>query len=165
VAALAGAASVAALPLVRTSEDILQAVGFRVAALALLALVAALVLEWPSLVPFSLVLVGGLYGAELAVDDAGLDTAAPLIAAALVVTADLAYWSLEEREGVRAEPGDGLRRLAFVALVALSALLIGAMMLVLVDGVQTGSLAVDVLGAAAAAAALVAVVALARREA
>lgn len=141
----------------------MQQVGARVAAVALVALVAALVLGWSSLLPASLVLLGGIYAAQLGVDDAALDGASPMFAAGLYVTAELGYWSLEEREWVRAEPGEGLRRAGFVAALGLGSLLVASGMLVLVDAVRAGGLAVDVLGAAAAAAALIAVVVLARR--
>ena len=86
----------------------------------------------------------------------------PAVAAGLYVTAELAYWSLEERGRIEAGPGEGLRRLAVVAGLALVALLVAAALLALVDTVSARSLAVDVLGAAAAAGALLAVVLLAR---
>jgi hypothetical protein len=130
---------------------------------ALLALVAALVLAWPSLVPAALVLLGAAYATQLAVDDVSLDFRAPLFAAGLVVTAELAYWSLEERENVHAERGDALRRLGYVALLALGTLCIGAVLLVATDAMRAGGLAVDLLGAAAAAAVLLVVVLGARR--
>jgi hypothetical protein len=126
--------------------------------------VAALVLEQPWLVPVSLVSLGGLYGLQLAVDDVALDSAAALVAAGLLVTAELAYWSLEERERVKTEPGEGVRRFAFVALFGLGALVVSALLLGLVDAVGTAGLAVDLVGTAAAAAALLAVVLAARRR-
>lgn len=134
------------------------AVGFRVAAMALLVLVGALVLGWPSLLPAPLVVLGGLYAAQLALDDPALDGAAPFVAAGLLVTAELAYWSLEERDAVRADPGENLRRAAFVALLSLVALLVGSLLLVLTDSVRAGGLAVDLLGAVAAGAVLLVVV-------
>ncbi len=135
----------------------------RVILVALVVLVAALVLEWAPLLPASLALLGGVYAAELYADDARLDSAAPLFAAGLYVTAELGYWSLEERERVEAAPGEGLRRLAIVTVLGLVALVVAASLLALADVVRTRGLAVDVLGAAAAAAALLAVVLLARR--
>jgi len=135
-----------------------------VTAIAIVALVAALVLGWSSLVPAALVLLGGMYGAELAIDDAPLDAATPLVAAALLVTAELGYWAIEERESVRADPGEGPRRVAFVAVLGLGALLVASLLLALVDVVRAGGLAIDLIGAAAAAAALLAVVLFARRR-
>lgn len=127
------------------------------AALALVALVAALVLGWSLLVPASLVLLGGMYGAELAIDDAPLDAATPLFAAGLLVTAELAYWAIEERESAAADPGEGLHRVALVALLALGALLVAALLLALADNVSAVGLAVDLVGATAAAAVLIVV--------
>jgi hypothetical protein len=163
-AAVAAGTGVAALPLARADHEALVEIGYRVAAVALLALVAALALRWVKLVPVALLLLGGMYGAQLAVDDAPLDPATPLVAVLLFLTAELAYWSLEERAGARTEPGELLRRVAVVAGSALGALLVAAMLLALVDGVRTGGLAVDLLGAAAAAATLIAIALFARQQ-
>ncbi|MBA3433750.1 MAG: hypothetical protein H0U08_06615 [Actinobacteria bacterium] len=152
------------MPLARADDDAFLEVGFRVAAIAIVALVAALVLGWSSLVPAALLLLGGMYGAELAIDDAPLDAATPLVAAGLLVTAELGYWAIEEREPVRADPGEGLRRVAFVAVVGLGALLVASLLLALVDVVRADGLAIDLIGAAAAAAALLAVVVFTRRR-
>jgi len=147
---------------VARATGLLQSAGVRVAALALLVLVMALVLGWSPLVPVAIALAGGIYAAQLAVDDDALDTSAPVIAAALLLVAELAYWSLEERDLRPGDPGDGLRHAAFVAILAIGALLAGALLLALVDAVRAESLALDVLGAAAAAAILAAVVVAAR---
>lgn len=125
---------------------------------------AALGLEWAQLVPVSLLVLAGLYGAELAVDDAPLDSATPLVAVALFLVAELAYWSLEERTGAGPEPGEVLRRLAVLAGFALGSLLVAAVLLAVVDVVRTGGLAVDLLGAAAAAATLGAIALFARQQ-
>jgi len=150
------------LPLVRADDSDVRAVGARVAALALLALLAALVLGWSPLVPVALLLAGGLYGAQLAIDDAPLDAAAPVVAAALLVAAELAYWSLEERERIPGDPGSSLGRAALVAGIGAAALVVSALLLALVDVVSARGLAFDLVGAAAAAAALAAVVLAAR---
>lgn len=134
----------------------------RLSVVGSVALVAAVVVGWPSLIPAAIVAVGGVYAAQLTIDDAGLDSASPVFAAGLLVTAELAYWSLEERERVRGDAGDGLRHAAFVAGLGVAALLVGSVLLALVDAVSTRGLAVDLLGAAAAAAALLTVVVVAR---
>jgi hypothetical protein len=123
------------------------------------------VLGWPSLIPVSLVLVGGMYGAQLALDDAPLDAAAPLFAAVAFLVVELGYWSIEESEGAKGEPGNSLRRVALVAAMGLCALVVGSLLLALVDLIRAGGLAVDLVGAAAAAAVLAAVVLLARQKA
>jgi hypothetical protein len=134
----------------------------RVGAVALVTLVAALVLGWTSLIPGAVALVGGLYAAELAIADAPLDIAAPAVAAALFLCAELAYWSLDERQRWQAVPGERLRRVAFVALLGASAFVLAAVLLALVDALRARGLALDLLGAAAAAAAIAAVLVAAR---
>jgi len=138
-------------------------IGVRTGAVAVVALLAALVLGWPRLVPLSLVLLGGAYALYLAVDDAPLDAAASVFAAGLLVTAELAYWSLEERDAVPAERGEGLRRLGIVAALGACALVSSGGLLALADVARTRGLAVDLFGAAAAAVTLVSLALLARR--
>jgi hypothetical protein len=154
---------VAVLPLTR-GGDAFQAIGARVTGVAFLALVAAVVLGRAALVPVAAVIAGGLYGAELAIADAPLDVAAPAVAAGLFVTVELAYWSIEERQRWKGDPGEGLRHVAFVALVAAGAFLVSALLLTVVDAVRARSLALDLLGATAAAAVLVAILVLARQS-
>jgi fucose 4-O-acetylase-like acetyltransferase len=158
---VAGLGALAAVPLARASDDV-AGPGVRVTAIAVVALIAALVLEWTPLVPTALVLVSGLYAAQLAIDDAALDTTSPAFAAGLLVTAELAYWSLEERDHIRGEPGAGLRHAAFVAALGVATLLVASVLLAVADAVRTKGLAVDLLGAVAAAAALFAIVLFAR---
>lgn len=138
--------------------DTAVSVGVRLVALAFVFLVAGVVLGWAFLIPVSLVSLGAAYAIHLYVDDPGLEARAPLLAAGLVLTAELGYWSLEEREYLLADPGDRLRRLGFVLLLGLGALAVGALPLAVADLARTSGLAVDLLGAAAAAAALLVVV-------
>jgi hypothetical protein len=81
------------------------------------------------------------------------------------VTAELAYWSLDERDGVRAERGEALRRVAYLAALGVAALVAATALLALVEAVRMRGLAVDLVGAAAAAAALLAIVLVARARA
>jgi hypothetical protein len=116
----------------------------------------------PSPLPLALVLLGAEYALLLGVDDVPLDNRAPLVAALLLVTGELAYWSLELRVAVAEEPGAIARRVAYVALLALLGMLLGAVMLALVDAAGAGGLWLEALGALAALAALVLVLQLAR---
>jgi hypothetical protein len=143
-------------------DDAFREAGARVGAGAFLALVAGIVLAWPSLVPVAAALAGGLYGVELAIADAPLDVAAPAVAAGLFLCAELAYWSLEERTRWRGDAGEGLRRVAVVAVLGASAFLVAAVLLALVDAVRARGLALDVLGAIAAVTVLATVLAAAR---
>ena len=155
--------AVDAVPLAR-GDATFQAVGARVAAVAFLALVAALVLGWPSLVPVAVALAGGIYALELAIDDVPLDVAAPAVAVGLLLAAELAYWSLDERERAVGDPGEGLRRAAYAVLLGVATLVIAGVLLALVDGVRARGLALDLVGAVAAAAVLVTVLVTARRK-
>jgi hypothetical protein len=122
-----------------------------------LALVVALVLGWSGFVPASLGALGGFYGLQLAVDDAPVDLAAPLVAAGLVAVAELAYWSLEERERIEGEPGDAFRRLGYLAGLVLATFVVASLLLATVDAARTEGLAIDLLGAGAAVAVLLAI--------
>jgi hypothetical protein len=154
---------VAAVPIAR-GGDVFQTAAVRMVGIAFLVLVAGLVLVGPSLVPVSAFIVGGVYGAELAISDAPLDAAAPMVAAGLFLAVELGYWSLDERGRWQSEAGAAPRRAALVALLAAAAALVAAGLGVFVDAVQTTSLAVDLVGATAAAALLVAVLLLARGQ-
>ena len=143
-------------------SDAFRQAGVRVGALAFLALVAAIVLAWSQLVPVAAALAGGLYGLELAVADAPLDVAAPAVAVALLLCAELAYWSLEERTRWQGDAGDGVRRAALVLLLGVGAFFVAALMLALVDAVRARGLALDLVGAFAAATVLAVVLIVAR---
>jgi hypothetical protein len=151
------------LPIAR-GDAAFREVGVRIGAVAFLALVAAVVLGWSPLVPVAAAIGGGLYAAELAIEDAPLDVAAPAVAAGLLLCTELAYWSLEERTRWRGEAGDGLRRVAFVALLGIAALMVAAVLLALVDAVRARGLALDLLGATAAVAVVATVLVITRAE-
>jgi len=142
--------------------DAFQSFGVRIGAVAFVALVAGIVLGWTPLIPVSVAAAGGLYGVELAIADAPLDTAAPGVAAGLLLCTELAYWSGEERTRWLGDAGDGLRRAAVVALLGAGAFFVTAVLLALVDAVRTRGLAVDLLGAIAAVTVLATVLVVAR---
>jgi hypothetical protein len=159
VACLVGLTVVALLG----ADGVAVAVGVRLGGLAFLSLVAAVVIGWSPLVALSVGLVGAAYATHLALDNPSLDGKAALLGAGLLLTAELAYWSLEEREHVATEPGEAFRRLGLLLGLALAVLGAGIALLIVSDAVRTGGLAVDLAGAAAAAAALLVVVLFARR--
>src|SRR6185437_14146956 len=108
-------------PLARAGGGVHHA-GLRigVVAVALLAVVLVLGVQWAVPIPF--VVVTGIYGAQLAVDDAPL----------------------------------------YVAALGVGALVASALLLALADAIRARGLGIDVLGAVAAASALLAVVLFAR---
>ena len=141
--------AVAGVPLAR-GHGAFEEADVRVAAIAFVALIAAVVQGWAWLVPASIALTGGSYAAELAIDDVPLDAAAPIVAVGLLLAAELAYWSLDERNRATGDAGQDLRRTALVALGAAGTLLLGGVLLALVDEVRARGLALDVLGVLAA---------------
>jgi hypothetical protein len=113
-------------------------------------------------VPASILVLGGMYATQLVVDDAVVDVSAAAVAAGLLVTAELAYWSLEERERVATEGGESARRLAYVAGLGAAAAVVSLALLTLADAFRAQGLAVDLLGILAAGAAVVGAWALVR---
>jgi hypothetical protein len=132
--------------------------------LAALVLAAGLLLRTPAAVPAAIVLLGGEYALVLSVEGSALDTRAAVVAAGLLVAAELAYWSLELRAEITDEPGSYARRLAVLALLALGALVLAGGLLAVVDLAGREGLAVEIAGAAAAFAAVVLLWSLARRD-
>ncbi|HEY7796001.1 MAG TPA: hypothetical protein VIA10_18495 [Gaiellaceae bacterium] len=114
-------------------------------------------------VPVALGLLGGGYVALLGFEAEGLHASAPLVAGGLYAIAELAYWSLELRGPVADERGTYLRRLALLAAGLAAVTLLGVGLLALVEAVETGGVAIDLIGGAAAVAA-VALLALAARR-
>ena len=138
------------VPLAFDAEQ--PAVGWTIAALgglgSLCFLAAGLAL--PTLVVPGAALVGGGYTILLAVDGGRLDRNAPVVAAALLLSCELAYWAHELRTTSPDEPGARARRAAWLATLVLLALLLGASLLAVVDLARVEGIAVELLGAAAA---------------
>ena len=97
----------------------------------------ALAGRWPSLLPWGVVGVGAGYTVFLALREGTVDPRAPIVAAALFAAAELAFWSVEPREGWR-EPTVLIRRIACVGVGALGTALVGALLLVLVADTSGG---------------------------
>lgn len=115
-------------------------------------LTVGLVVGWAMLLPAALTLLGGEYALTLAAGDLPLDGRAPAFGAGLLVAAELGYWSLELRARVTEEAGGHARRAAWIALVALGGLLLGAALLALVDRAGQEGVALEAVGALAAVA-------------
>lgn len=122
------------------------------AAGAVLLLSLALASARSAPLPFALLILVAIYS----VPEGDRVIAAPLYAAALLLTAEAAYWSFDERIRVRIEPGAGRPRL--LAVLAVSAAAIPASTVVL--AVAKADVARSPVLTAAGAAAIVACVAL-----
>jgi hypothetical protein len=131
--------------------------------LAMLVLAVALVRAQSASVTVAIALLGGAYGGSLFLGTGSIDAWAPIEATALVLAAELAYWSLELRPWVQAEPGVLVRRAALVGATGAGTLAVGATLLAAASAPVGGGVAWEAVGVAAAAAALAVVVRLARR--
>jgi hypothetical protein len=99
--------------------------------------------------------IAGL-GAEYAIGlgDSGLDGRVPLYAVALLVTAELAYWSVQLRGAAADEPGMAQRRVIGLLLGATAALIVCTTLVTLARVQLGGGLAAEAAGLVAAVGAL-----------
>jgi hypothetical protein len=134
---------------------------------AVAALAVALWRGWPVVVAWALALLGAGYAVALALgpERATVDAAVPLVAAALLVVAELAYWSLELRAPGSWEGPLLTRRLAALGALALVSLALGSIVVVATAVELRGGLGLDLVGVAAAVATLAVLAGLARRGA
>jgi hypothetical protein len=131
-----------------------------VGAAAVLLLVVGLAAARPSLIPWPLVLLAAEYA--WSVGGGPIDQWAPLVAGALLVIAELSYWSLE----LRGSSPDGNRlterRAGLIAALGIGAVALGGLVLA-ATAIRLGTgIAADLIGVAAAVAALAVVATLAR---
>ena len=130
-------------------------------AAAVVLLACALALRWPSLLAWSLALLGGEYAVWLAGRGGAVDARSPLYAAGLLLVAELAYEGLD-RSGVRAEPELLARRGLQLAGVALGAVAAGTVVLAAAAIPLGGGVALTAVGVVAATLALLLIARLAR---
>jgi hypothetical protein len=121
--------------------------------LANLALAAALLMRWPGVLAWAAALLGGQYAASLLLRDGPIDPLAPLYAALLLVTAELAFWAVEARPALGGRPVL-LRRLAQFVVLAAGAAAAGAGLLAVSEGGTGGGLELQLAGLFAAVATL-----------
>jgi hypothetical protein len=129
-------------------------------AAAVLLLAVGLAAALPSLIPWPLVLLAAEYAWSLGGGE--VDQLSPLVAGALLVIAELSYWSLELRS--RTQDADRLteRRAGLIAALAIASVALGGLVLA-ATSVRLGTgIAADLVGVAAAVAALAVVATLAR---
>jgi hypothetical protein len=131
-----------------------------IGAAAVLLLVVSVAAAKPSLIPWPLVLLAGDY--VWSVGGGAIDQWSPLVAAALLVIAELSYWSLELRN--RTQDADRLteRRAGLIAALGIGSFVLGDLVLA-ATSVQLGTgIVADLVGVTAAVAALAVIATLAR---
>ena len=130
------------------------------AALAIALLSVALTTARPGPIPFALLLLGAVY----AIPDAGRAAATPVFGSALLLTAELAYWSLDERVHLRLEAGALMPRLLAILAVAAAAIPASTLVLVTAEAGVERSPATTAVGGAAIVACIALLTSLARRR-
>jgi hypothetical protein len=121
----------------------------------------ALCTRWRSVFPLGIALVGASYGVFLGIHNGPVDQWAPAVAAALLVAAELGFWSLE-RSPSRSERAVLLRRVGGLAGAAVVTALIGSLVLVVATG-ASGGVPLEAAGVGAAVLAVAAIARLASR--
>jgi hypothetical protein len=114
-----------------------------VAAILLLSLALAAARSSP--IPFAVLLLGAIY----AIPDGERAIAAPIYGGALLLTAELAYWSLDERVHQRVQPGTFTPRLLGILAVSVGAIPLSALTLIAAEADVPRSPATTAAGAAA----------------
>jgi hypothetical protein len=135
------------------------AAGGCVAGLVLLA--GGLVLRWPGTIPWAVIFTGAGYvvtrhGTSI------VDAWASVVGVLLLVSAELASWSIDHDSRIRAEPGLVIRRVVTLVALATAALLLDFILLGAAAVSASAGLLVAAAGAAAAVSAVAVVLRLAR---
>jgi hypothetical protein len=142
--------------------DRLSEVVLGVGAFGVLLAGVAIVARLPSVFPVALAAVGASYATFLGLKGGALDRWAPLVAASLLVGAEVGFWALEPGTG----RGGGIvvaRRVVGLVGGALLTALVAVLVLALTSGV-TGGVALEAVGVGAAVLTLAAIALLAMRS-
>lgn len=111
----------------------------------------------------SLFLAGATYVGFLVLDHPGVDPAAPLVAVLLLLSGELAAWSLDERWAMRMDSGIVWRRAVALSVLALVGLALSTLAVGLSAAPATHGLPWTILGAIAAVAVAGTAITLVRR--
>lgn len=114
--------------------------------------------------PWALALAGGEYAALVLIKDGAIDPVATASAAALLLSAELAYWSLGPQVASD-EPSLARRRVGLVATACLASAAVGMITLSASQLSVRGSLLLDLVGVGAAVGVLALLAYLARMHA
>ena len=131
-------------------------------ALATAGLAVTLAVGRPEGIAAGLLLLGAAYAVILVVDGPPLDARSAIVGAGMLATGELGYLCLDARSAVTDEAGAAAHRVAWVALLVLLTLALGGAVLAVVDLLRAGGIAIEVVGVAAAIAAVGLLVAAAR---
>jgi hypothetical protein len=125
-----------------------------VGAVGLVVFAAGLVLRWSGGLAIGVALLGAQQATRLALGPDALDEATPLTAGALLLAAELAWWSIEPRIPAWAQPGVAVRRAVTVLFTCVAATVVSAVVVVAAGARVGGGTLLLLTGVVAATAAL-----------
>jgi len=157
---LAGAGVGAAAVLREGGHDLLLLV---VGSLALAALLVGLLLRWSAALAVGVALLGAQQALRLELGPDALDAWTPVVAGALLLVAELAWWSIEPRIPAWTQRGLALRRAATVMLACFAATIVSAAVVVVAGEPVSGGTVLELTGVVAAVGTLAVVAWIARR--
>jgi hypothetical protein len=141
--------------------DILRLAGWFIA-LALLVLVAAIAGWWAAGAWTAQAILGALYLVVVSLRGPDVDTSAPAVAAALLLSGELAVLSRALLDGLLLDPRELARRLLVLATLGVGSVAVGWLLLAVSIASLPGGMVTTALGAAAAVGAIGVVLAVAR---
>jgi len=139
----------------------LQGLAVAAGVVSLLLLAAGLVLRWPALVPWAILLAATAYLITRE-GHAVVDGWAAVVGVALLLAAELASWSIEHDRRIRAERSLVVHRVATLGALAAGALLVNFVLLAAAAVTASSGVLLAAVGVAAAVAAVAVVLRLAR---
>lgn len=133
-----------------------------VGGVAVVVLLAGLLLRWSAGLATAVALLGAQQATRLALGPDALDAGTPLTAGALLLVAELAWWSIEPRAPAWAQTGVAVRRVLTLLLACASATFVSAVVVVAAGAEVAGGTVLELTGVLAAIAALAVVAWVAR---
>jgi hypothetical protein len=130
---------------------------------ALVLLCIGLAARWSAALAAGIAFLGAEQAVRLATGPSSVDPWTPVYAAGLLLTAELAWWSIEERVPAWSQPGIVLRRLLVIVGLCAAGAALAAMIVVAAGSPLEGGVGLELVGVVAAVAAVAVVAALARR--
>ena len=135
-----------------------------VGGVALAVLLAGLVLRWSAALAAGVALLGGQLALRLELGSDAFDLATPLSAGALLLAAELAWWSIESRSPAWSQADLATLRAASVVLVSAGATVVSAVVALAAGARVAGGIVLELAGVVAATAALALVAWIARHR-
>jgi hypothetical protein len=127
-------------------------------------LVAGLVLRWSGALAVGVALLGAQQATRLAFGPDALDEATPLIAGALLLAAELGWWSIEPRIPAWAQAGVAVRRVLTLFCTCVAGIVVSAVVVLAAGAGVGGGTLLLLTGVVAATAALGVLALVARRS-